>query len=459
MDLRPYQLEDKEQIIAKKSIGLFNQQRTGKTPTAIVAMDELCDKVLVVVPASMVPVWTEEIATWTDKETFMYHPGLSTKQRKQMVDNFKIRSGFFIVSYNQFRNSSGTLRAELIKCKPDGLIVDEVHRAVGRKTLTHTSLKQVRHIPHRVYLSGTPTPNHPSQVWSLLTMIDPESFRSYWRFVEEYFQLEEVRLPNHTAYRTGISTIQQPSGFLPDKDIEFARLLDKYSIMRKREDVMPWLPKQEELQLVKLDRTPKQNKAFKELANFFKVGDYRVEGILDQLTRMRQLFTHPDALGIKSNNPKTEWLTNYIKDYPDKQLIVFSRFSSYLKHLKVVLPDGVGLYVGGLSGAEKQALKSDFQSGKLKALLIQIDAGKEGLTLDAADTLIFTDIFPPISDIDQAKDRIIATTKERVKPYSIIGLCIKDTYDEELYHAYKEGKTLTDVANDYINFIRRYNNE
>lgn len=459
MELRPYQEEDKQQILAKKRLGLFNQQRTGKTPTSIVAMDEMCSKILVVVPASMVPVWADEIATWTDKEVFMYHSGLSTQARRRMLDAYKIRSGFLVVSFNQFRNASGTLRSELIKCKPDGLIVDEAHRAVGRKTETHKSLKQVRHIPHRVYLSGTPTPNHPSQVWSLLTLIDPQRFTSYWRFVEEYFEINDVRLPNHMAYRTGISTIQEPSGFLPDKDIEFARLLDEYCIMRKRDEVMPWLPKQEELQLIKLEQTPKQRKEFEQLRDYFKVGDTRVQGILDQLIRVRQIFTHPDVLGIKSKNPKTEWIINYMRDYPEKQLIIFSRFTTYLKHLSVVLPAGVGLYVGGMSGAEKQALKSQFQSGKLKVLLIQIDAGKEGLTLDAADTLIFTDIFPPVSDIDQAKDRIIATTKDRVKPYSIIGLCIKDTYDEELYHAYKERKSLTDVANDYINFIRRHDNE
>ena len=373
-----------------------------------------------------------------------------------MIDQFNETGGALIISYDMYRaeTNQSEMRRRLLNTKPDGLIVDEAHRAVGRKTKSFTALKQSKNIKMILLLSGTPAPNHPVQVWSLLHVLQSKIYSSYWRFAETYFQLEDVQLPRHAQQRSGMSHIQEPSGFLTDKEQEYVRVLDTHCIMRKRADVMPWLPEQEEIQVVALPPTRKQTTAIKELAKFFKVGDTRVEAILDQLTRMRQLCTIPSTF-IESKNPKTIWLNQYIKDYPDKSIIIFSRFTTYLKELNEELSASCGLFVGGMSGGEKSTLINNFQGGKIKVLLVQIDAGKEGLTLDTASTLIFTDVFPPIGDIDQAKDRIIATTEDRVKPYSIIGLCLKGTYDEELYESYFKRKTLTDVANDYINHIRR----
>lgn len=49
--LRPYQREAVDRIAKNKSFGLFMEQRTGKTPTAVVAMKELnVDKIIVSVP-------------------------------------------------------------------------------------------------------------------------------------------------------------------------------------------------------------------------------------------------------------------------------------------------------------------------------------------------------------------------------------------------------------------------
>lgn len=457
--LRAYQQEDVQRILQhiKIRVGVFNQQRTGKTPTSIVALTTICKKIVVVAPASMTAIWSQEVAQWSNHNVYHFSSTLVKNKRLQMIDQFNEQGGCLIISYDLYRSeqNQSEIRRFILKCKPDGLIADEAHRAVGRKTKSFKALKQSKDIPNILLLSGTPAPNHPAQVWSLLHILQPKVFSSYWRFVESYFVLEDVRLPRHMLQRAGMSHIQEPSGFIPDKEKDYVSQLHANCIMRKRADVMPWLPKQEEIQVVKLDPTTKQKKHIKDLTKYFKVGDIRVEAILDQLTRLRQLCTVPSVFFPGAKNPKTAWLNQYLSDYPDKSIIIFSRFTTYLKRLNLDLKAKCGLFVGGMSGVDKRNLINDFQGGNIKVLLVQIDAGKEGITLDKASTLIFTDVFPPVGDIDQAKDRIIATSKDNVKPYNIIGLCIKDTYDEDLYTAYKERKSLTDVANDYINYIRR----
>ena len=99
-------------------------------------------------------------------------------------------------------------------------------------------------------------------------------------------------------------------------------------------------------------------------------------------------------------------------------------------------------------------IKAAFQTGKVKRLLLQVDAGKEGLTLDTAETIIFTDKYPPAGDILQAEDRFVATTEDKAtKPHTIIELMIKGTYDEHLYKLVKDRLSETEVINDFKKYI------
>ena len=89
-------------------------------------------------------------------------------------------------------------------------------------------------------------------------------------------------------------------------------------------------------------------------------------------------------------------------------------------------------------------------------LLINLDAGKESLTLDRAETAIFTDKYPPAGDIQQAEDRFVATTEAKAnKPHLIIELMIKGTYDEDLYKLVQKNIRETDIINDYKKYLER----
>ena len=113
-----------------------------------------------------------------------------------------------------------------------------------------------------------------------------------------------------------------------------------------------------------------------------------------------------------------------------------------------------GLIIGETPIEKRKITVDAFQKGKINLLLINIDAGKEGLTLDRAEVTIFTDKYPPIGDIEQAEDRFVSTSEDKAdKPHTIIELCMKDTYDEQLYDLLEQRKSETDVINGFKKYL------
>ena len=112
------------------------------------------------------------------------------------------------------------------------------------------------------------------------------------------------------------------------------------------------------------------------------------------------------------------------------------------------------MLIGATTPKQRGQFIKDFQNGKFKVFLINIDAGKEAITLDAASTTIFTDKYPPIGSIEQAEDRFIASTQAKAhKAHKIIELCMKDTFDEQLYKLLELRKSETDIINNYKKYI------
>lgn len=126
--LREYQQEDVEELIKHDSHGIFNEQRTGKTPTSLVAITTKAKgRILIVATASMVYKWQEEAKTWTDREALVYAG--TPKQRVEILEQYEESSNaILIISYGLLKNTKAYtgLKDTLKKIKIDGLVVDEM---------------------------------------------------------------------------------------------------------------------------------------------------------------------------------------------------------------------------------------------------------------------------------------------------------------------------------------------
>ena len=460
-NLREYQLEDIKFLAARKTAACFNEQRTGKTPTALSVMSvRNIKKLLIVAPASTLYAWKDECERWWNGPGAVVVDGTAAK-RKKIISNWK--TGALIISYECLREMQHVTKDEdgyieeiqvtgdlaLIKRHKDiqAVILDEAHRIKNHKSKQAMALFSLDYIPIRLALTGTPAPGKQHEIFSILHWLYPKIFTGYWRFIDYYFtQYEEY---NASGKYKVIGT------FKPGKDKELQEFLDVISTRRLRASVMSWLPEKDK-QVIKLPQSEEQKQYIKELNTNFEINGTDVDAvnILAKLIKIRQILLHPKTLDLKGKSPKAEWIKQYLKDYPEKQVLIFSNFTGWLK----ILGEEIGcnnFIIGETTKAKREQLKNDFQSGKIKVLLINIKAGKEGITLDNADVAIFTDKYPPIGDIQQAEDRFVATTKDKLHTgHTIIDLVMDESYEVNILRMLENNANEVDIINNYINYIK-----
>lgn len=441
--LRPYQIEDIEFLSNLMTAGCFNEQRTGKTPTALKTLSICgCKKILVICPGSALFQWKEEYERWLNEDCVAVVG--TPKQRELIIKSWKHG---LIISYDTLKETKTSSGASdmILAQHPDAVILDEAHRIKNPKAAATRAAFSCISIPKRLALTGTPASGKPEEVYCILAWLYPDLFKSYWKFIEEYFTKKLIQRPGQRPY-VDIGT------FKVGKAEELQTFLNNISTQRKRKEVMPWLP-EKDYQQVRLPITAQQKKYLYELDHYFETEHVITQGVLDRLIRYRQICLAPELLNLRGNSPKIDWIRQYVTDYPEKSILIFSKFTSFLKLLQeALIKEKIGVIIGETPIKERNNIKQAFQNSKIKVLLLNIDAGKEALTLDQAETAIFTDKYPPIGDIQQAEDRFIATTESRAsKSHTIIELMMKDTYDENIYDLLRHRKSETDIINDYQN--------
>lgn len=454
MELRPYQIEDAKFLAQLDCAGCFNEQRTGKTPTIIqVLIYKRLRKALIVCPASALYQWQEEHMRWTGKPCVVIAG--TPKQKQKAIQNWTYGA---IISYGSLKliqrknKQTGEIRTtgmlqDILNANPEVVIADEAHRMKNPGSATAKALFALIKVPYRYALTGTPAPNKPYEIYSILHWLYPERFKTYWTFINKYF--ETVRQMNYGSSKPYIEIGSFKTGMQQALQI----FLNTRTTQRKRIEVMPWLP-QKDYQRIRLPASPEQIKYLNDLEQFYETEHIITQGTLDRLVRYRQICLHPVLLKLKGGSPKMDWVLQYLNDYPNRPTIIFSKFTSFLKILDHEIQNKKGVIIGDTPIIIRNQLKNDFQSGKIDLLLINIDAGKESLTLDRAETIIFTDKYPPVSDILQAEDRFVATTEQlKDKPHTIIELMIRKTYDEHLYELIQENASEIDIINDYKKYL------
>ena len=457
--LRPYQKEDALKLAKLKCSACLNEQRTGKTPTALGIMHyQNRKKILIVCPAVAAYSWKESFEEWLKRPCIVLDgtPKQRKEKLKQWTDGLVITFDTLKLVNRVDKETGKTKKSgELINILHlqgliDAIIVDEFHRARNRKTLTAKALfKLIKEIPYRVALTGTPAYAKNEDIWTMLHFLYPEHFPNYWDFIDEYFNINMKWTPNGMARQIG--------AMRPEKEKKLQMFLNKIATQRKQHDpdVMPWLPDKPIPIKIKLPATKGQTKHLEMLMEYFETENIICKQPIDRLIRYRQICQDPRLLNLKGGSAKTEWLTQYYKDYPGRPTIVFSTFTSYLNLLASECPTSHALITGETTLKERKDIENKFQNGEIDTLFINIKAGKEALTLDRAEAMVFLDKFPPAGDISQASERFTATREDRKDiPKTIYELMIKDTYDEEIYYAIEEDKSATDVLNSFMEYIQ-----
>lgn len=440
--LRPYQNEDVNLLKEFEVFGVFNEPRTGKTPTVLAGvMQAGVSTALIVVPASLMWNWFYEIEKWViDAHAEVIDASAKFEKKYAAFNNSKAKHRFLIMSKNMLPN----LVHNIEQVNFGAIIVDEAHFLRNHATRQSKAIYRLKG-KRRYVLTGTPTVKHPSDIYGILKFLYPKKYNAHQAFLDRYFRKD---------FNPFSDSGKKVGGIIPEREQELQEEIGFISTSRKRSEAMAWLP-EKEYEFIKTPMTPAQDKAYQDMKEMFYHEDQGdsvdAMNVISQLGRLRQIAIDQRTVGLKTIGAKTNLLKQWLQDNDKPASVIMSMFTGYLEILEKDLT-AAGYKVAMLTGqqtlAEKKANAEAFQRGEIDLLLCNTITAGTGWTLDRSDTVIFMDNAWNPADQQQAEDRVTPTTPERLHRHRVIVLMTAGTVDEWMFELLKTKKSLTDVLNE-----------
>lgn len=418
--LYPYQRNGVDFIINTKRLIVGDDMGLGKTLQSIAAVDEVnAKKILVLAPKALLFSWRNEIKKFSKDISTTVITGTAAQKKKALSE--KVR--WYITNHETLLQ----LKSYPQLCQPwDVIVVDEFHNYMNRKAKKVAAIKQLKS-EYFIGLTGTPILTKPDQLWSQLNIVAPKSFRSFWKWVDQYCQKQFNPYSQYTPIISGVL----------DTDA-YKQMLAPYFIRRTKEEVLLDLP-EKIYKDVPLQLSARQKKLYDSMMADMIVEDgddfHKSGTILEKIIRLRQICLDPrilPELSITERGVKTEALLEIIQN-TEGQIVVFTSFKSYanliaseLKALKI----SYELLTGDTPQEGRAAQLDRFTSGKSKVFIGTIKAGGVGLNLQNASLLIFMDkdYSPAINSQTEARIHRIGQKNAAI----IMSLYTENTVDEKM---------------------------
>lgn len=395
MELFPYQVEGAKFLATVKRGLLADEMGLGKSAQAIAACDELqAQRVLVICPASLTQNWRREFLRFQSISRYVAEPHKVTGGKGPLVN---------VTSYDRAARDPEWLAI----VEWDVLILDEAHYLKNHKAKRTKAIfgdrcdgegGLVSRAAHVFCLTGTPTPNNPSELWSMLRAVMPAAIErpmkndklkpmAYWPFVEKFCVTQDTGF--------GIKIIKGKN--LPELKARIA----PFVLRRKKDEVLKDLPPIRFDTLALEGKWPKECDA--ESWAIAKILDEQgVDGLkamgphVAQLRRLTGLAKVPAAM---------EWIDEF-KLGSDDKLVVFAHHKDVIGALSEHI-DGAVVVDGSTDQRVRQAAVDSFQNDPaIRVFIGQLQAAGTGLTLTAASDALFVESSWTPSENQQAAMRI-----------------------------------------------------
>uniref|UniRef100_A0A8C6Z7V4 Chromodomain helicase DNA binding protein 1 like n=1 Tax=Nothoprocta perdicaria TaxID=30464 RepID=A0A8C6Z7V4_NOTPE len=190
---------------------LGDEMGLGKTCQTIALLAYLAQKLmnketfLILCPLSVLSNWKEELERFAPGLPFVTYIG-NKEERAKLQGNLKGRSHYrvLLTTYESLCTDLNELSTPNLKCcfvfvhsfDWAALVVDEAHRLKNQSSLLHRTLSEFS-VGFNLLLTGTPIQNSLEELYSLLSLIDPDIFprEQVKEFVEYYQGVEKESEP------------------------------------------------------------------------------------------------------------------------------------------------------------------------------------------------------------------------------------------------------------------------
>ncbi|HHN47673.1 MAG TPA: DEAD/DEAH box helicase, partial [Bacteroidales bacterium] len=383
-ELYPYQKEGVEFALFRKNSIIADEMGLGKTIQAIataVLKKEIFgfSKTLVVCPASLKEQWKCEIEKFSSEKALVVG-GLPHERAKQYLDQDHF---FFIINYETvLRDAIAINRAGM-----DFLILDEVQRAKNYKTKTANSLKRLE-TKHKLAITGTPIENRLIDIYSVMSILDPQFFGPLWEFSYQHCLFD----PEKHNKINGYYNLQKLN-----------RKLDEILIRREKRKVIEQLPNIRHI-TIPVELSPLQSelhgsfgRALSLILRKKYLTPYDLQRIQLLLANMRMVCDSTYLIDDKTNeSPKLEELRHILLEklgVPNKdvKIIIFSEWVKVHKLIgKLLRENEIGFVElnGKIPVKMRGELIRKFEDNPQYKIFLSTEAGGSGLNLQIADTLM-----------------------------------------------------------------------
>ena len=425
---KPY---DHQKIAVEKLLGndkyiLADDMGVGKTTSAtIAALESGSKKILIICPATLKLNWKREVENYTDDKI-------------SIITSKKWESGkFIIINYDILKNFHSLDKKDEITTILDEnfdlVIIDEAHYISNTKAQrTKLANDIVKKVGKVWLLTGTPMTSRPINYYNLLRLVESRVAKNWVSYVRRYCEGYQINKGGRKIWLTnGASNLDE----LRDRS--------KQKVLRRlKEEILDLPDKIITPIFLEIDSLEyrKEVGEYLDWANENPNQSLTIQ--LNKLMKVRQIIANE-----KLKN--TFELIDQCLDQ-DKKVIVFTNFTEPLmgiwsKYKKMAVP----LY-GQMNQEQRQESVDSFQNDpKIKIFVSNIKAGGIGITLTAAEVVIFNDLSFVPSDMSQAEDRAFRIGQK--KNVSCIYPIFDNTVEKIIYNMVQKKKRVIDaVLGDHI---------
>ena len=441
--LRPYQQQGVNwmQHLREDGLGglLADDMGLGKTAQTIahIAIEEAAGRMdrpaLVVVPTSLVPNWTAELARFAPHLRVVVLHGLDRHQRRSELAGVHIVITTYAVLARDIE--------EMAELAWHLVVLDEA-QAIKSPTAKATHAVCRLDTRNRLCLSGTPIENNLGELWSQFAFLMPGLLGSRKNFTRRF--RTPIEKDGDPVRRRQLATRIRPFIVRRTKAAVATELPPKHTILRR----ITLGPEQREL--YETIRATLHEKVAQEIA-VNGLGRSHVV-VLDALLKLRQVCCDPRLVKLPSarlggRSSKLDDLLEMVGEMiaEGRRILLFSQFTSMLDLMKPALK-AAGIPFVELRGDTKDraAPVRSFEASEVPLFLISLKAGGRGLNLTSADTVIHYDPWWNPAVEDQASDR--AHRIGQTKSVFVYKLIAADTVEERILELQERKAMLASIA-------------
>lgn len=400
MGRTPYehQKEGIKFLLSRKKAILADDMGLGKTIQAVVStLATESKKVLIICPSSTKINWEREINMFGEYDTSIIQ-GRKWKPAKYTIINYDILKNFHTVKKRGEKPIEEL--TQILDEKFDTLIVDEAHYLKNHKSIRGsivTDLVKKTDFENVWLLTGTPVANRPKDLYNLLKIIGHPLADNWQFYVKRYCDAKNFKKRLKNGKIKNIWLVDGNSN-LGELSIRI-----KNKVLRRMKEEVLDMPDKTIIPVF----TQLSSKEWVEYDNLWE--EYLIKR-KEQKKRgspqrdLVELILLRQFIAMKAMPNTIELVDNAIEE--DKKVIIFTTFNDELLDLQEHYGNKCVVHNGSMSSNDKQHSVDEFQNNPNKKVFIgNIMSAGVGITLTAADTVVFNSFDWVPGNNEQAEDR------------------------------------------------------